>query len=90
LIQGNRFASGLYFMDHFRQTMDGRYFPTCTQEKSEGIFYGRVLKFLENWRELDVSLKYYLCGSSEMVVDVRDLLIEKGVPFEKVVAEIFF
>jgi ferredoxin--NADP+ reductase len=90
LIQGNRFAGGLYFMEHFRQSMGTRYFPTCTREKTEGIFYGRVLKFIEEWPDFNVSLNYYLCGSAEMVVDVRDLLIEKGVPFEKVIAEIFF
>ncbi|MEE4176264.1 MAG: hypothetical protein V2I46_02010 [Bacteroides sp.] len=90
LIQGNRFASGLYFREDFEKGMGNRYFPSCTREEVEGLYYGRVLKFLSEKETLDPGLKYYLCGSAEMVVDVRDLLIERGVPFENVVAEIFF
>ncbi len=90
LIQGNRFAGGLYFRQDFEQKMGKRYVPSCTREKIEGVYHGRVLKYLSEMHKLDASLKYYLCGSAEMVVDVRDLLIERGVPFENVVAEIFF
>lgn len=35
-------------------------------------------------------LPCYVCGSAEMVVDVRDLLIEMGWPFDRIFAEIFF
>ncbi len=90
LIQGNRFASGLYFREDFEKEMGQRYVPSCTREEVHGIYHGRVLKYLSENKDLDPSLKYYLCGSAEMVVDVRDLLIERGVPFENVVAEIFF
>lgn len=90
LIQGNRFGSGLYFRGDFEKEMHQRYFPSCTREEVEGLYHGRVLKFLSEKMEIDPRLKYYLCGSAEMVVDVRDLLIQRGVPFENVVAEIFF
>jgi ferredoxin-NADP reductase len=70
--------------------MGNRYVPSCTREAVEGIYHGRVLKYLSELEQLDPLVKYYLCGSAEMVVDVRDLLIERGVPFENVVAEIFF
>jgi len=33
---------------------------------------------------------YYLCGKALMVVEVRDLLIEKGVRYENMLAEIYF
>jgi ferredoxin--NADP+ reductase len=33
---------------------------------------------------------YYLCGSSEMVVETRDILVDKGVPFGNIIAEIYF
>lgn len=90
LLQGNRLANGLYFREDFEKEMGARYIPSCTREEVDGIFHGRVLKYLAEMRDLDPNLKYYLCGSAEMVVDVRDLLIERGVPFENVVAEIFF
>ena len=35
-------------------------------------------------------LKYYLCGSAEMVVEIRDILIEKGIPFDRIISEIYF
>ncbi len=38
----------------------------------------------------DPGLKYYLCGSAEMVVDTRDILIRKGVPFDQIISEIYF
>ena len=90
LIQGNRFFSGLYFRDDFEKEMGERYIPSVTREEREGIYHGRVLKYLSEKQDIEKNLKYYLCGSAEMVVDVRDLLIERGVPFENVVAEIFF
>jgi ferredoxin--NADP+ reductase len=34
--------------------------------------------------------KYYLCGSAEMVVESREILISKGIPFNNIVAEIYF
>jgi ferredoxin--NADP+ reductase len=39
---------------------------------------------------LPLNYKYYLCGSAEMVVDVRDILIAKGIPYEQIFAEIYF
>jgi ferredoxin--NADP+ reductase len=35
-------------------------------------------------------VKYYLCGKALMVVEVRDLLIEKGVDYANIIAEIYF
>jgi len=34
--------------------------------------------------------RFLLCGNSLMVVDARDILIRRGVPFASVVAEIYF
>ena len=33
---------------------------------------------------------YYLCGSADMVVEVRDILIGKGIPFGHIISEIYF
>jgi ferredoxin--NADP+ reductase len=35
-------------------------------------------------------VNYFLCGSAIMVVEVRDLLIERGIPFATIFAEIYF
>ena len=39
---------------------------------------------------LPVDRKYYLCGSAEMVVGTRDILISKNVPYDAIIAEIYF
>jgi ferredoxin--NADP+ reductase len=35
-------------------------------------------------------VNYYLCGKALMVVEVRDLLISRGIPFENILSEIYF
>ncbi len=90
LIQGNRTKDGLYFYEDFKKQMPENYIPCCSREPADGCFAGRVTQYLETIETPDPNIPYYLCGSAEMVVDVRDLLIEKGVPFNNIMAEIFF
>lgn len=90
LIQGNRTKDGLYFSEHFNKEMGSNYQPCCSREKGTDFFHGRVTDYLNTLENADTDIPYYLCGSAEMVVDVRDLLIEKGVPFNNIMAEIFF
>jgi ferredoxin/flavodoxin---NADP+ reductase len=90
LIQGHRSKDGLYFMDLFEEKMGSNYHPCCSREPHDGCFDGRVSAFLEKQESLDPNIPYYLCGVAEMVVDVRDLLISRGVPYNKIMAEIFF
>ncbi|MBW6480710.1 MAG: hypothetical protein K0B37_14875 [Bacteroidales bacterium] len=90
LIQGNRTKDGLYFSEHFSLQMGKNYQPCCSREILPDCFNGRVTDYLNTIENPDTGITYYLCGSAEMVVDVRDLLIEKGVPFNNIMAEIFF
>ena len=55
-----------------------------------GVYHGRVTRYLAEEESLDPELNYYLCGSAEMVVDTRDVLIRKGIPFNRIVSEIYF
>ncbi len=41
-------------------------------------------------KSLPLNEKYYLCGNPLMVNEVRDLLIERGIPFDNILSEIFF
>jgi ferredoxin/flavodoxin---NADP+ reductase len=90
LIYGNRFPERLFFHKELQEQMPGNYHPCTTRVSADGMFHGRVTRFVEQTKNLDLSIPYYLCGNAEMVVDMRDLLIEKGVPFDKIIAEIFF
>ena len=49
-----------------------------------------VSSYLVEQTDLDPDLKYYLCGSAEMVVETRDILIGKGIPFGQIISEIYF
>ncbi len=90
LIHGVRKLSQFYFEDELDWAMGDRYIRCCSQESACNIFPGRVTDFLRNEPSLPPGNKYYLCGKALMVVEVRDLLIERGVPYGDILAEIYF
>ena len=91
LIHGGRTLDSFYYQDEIKELIGkDNYIRCCSQEKGSGVYEGRLTNYL---RELDAfphDCKYYLCGLSEMVVETRDLLIDKGIPYENIVAEIYF
>ncbi len=90
VIHGCRFASGFYFDKDFQQRFGDRYTRCVSREHAEDLFHGRVTDYLRQLPSIETNASYYLCGSSEMVVEVRDILIERGVGFTQIIAEIFF
>ena len=89
LIHGSRSIAGLLDRGFFSSLMDGRYVPCCTREKEPGVFEGRPTAWLSA-QPLPAAERFLLCGNSGMVVDTRDILIGRGVPFADVIAEIYF
>ena len=90
VILGNRYLEQFHFFDEFSGLLGGNYIRCCTAEEHDGVYPGRVTRYLSEEAELDPALKYYLCGSAEMVVETRDILIERGIPFDKIISEIYF
>jgi ferredoxin/flavodoxin---NADP+ reductase len=90
LIHGSRTLDAFYFSESLIPDFGSRYIRCCSQQEGEGIFHGRVTQYLEEIDKLPEDQKYYLCGSAEMVVECRDILLGKGIPFSNVVAEIYF
>jgi ferredoxin--NADP+ reductase len=90
LIHGVRNIKQFYFEDEFQQVMADRYIRCCAHESSPGVYQGRVTNYLQQIDELPADIYYYLCGKAIMVVEVRDLLIAKGVPYEHILSEIYF
>lgn len=90
LIHGVRSLSQFYFENEFRQAMGDRYIRCCAHEPSDDVFQGRVTRYLEETDELPSDIYYYLCGKAIMVVEVRDLLIARGIPYEQILSEIYF
>lgn len=90
LIHGERYLERFHFYADFSEEMGGDYLRCCSGEEDEAVFNGRVTDYLNELSVLPVGHKYYLCGRAEMVVETRDLLISRGIPFENIVSEIYF
>ena len=90
LIHGVSYLNQFYFEDELDWAMGRNYQRCCSREQSCDVFPGRVTDYLKSLDDLPREVRYYLCGKAIMVVEVRDLLIGKGVPYEQIIAEIYF
>ena len=90
LIHGARYLNQFYFEDELEWALGNSYVRCCSRESSCNVFPGRITNYLLEANHFPKDYKYYLCGKSLMVVEVRDLLISKGIPYENILAEIYF
>jgi ferredoxin--NADP+ reductase len=90
LIHGNKNQSELYFSELLTRLLSENYISCCSTEKGENSYHGHVTDYLKSLSVLPKDNKYYICGSAEMVVDTRDVLIDKGVSFQNILSEIYF
>lgn len=90
LIQGGRHQNSFYYHEIFSQTPNLTYVKCMSREKAEGYFQGRVTDFIVKVYQPLPQRQHLLCGSAEMVVEVRDLLIAKGIPYQNLISEIYF
>jgi ferredoxin--NADP+ reductase len=89
LIHGVRHLNQFYFEDEIEEALNDKYIRCCSSESSCNTIPGRVTDYLNGIQKLP-EVKYFICGQALMVVEVRDLLIKKGIPFENIMAEIYF
>ena len=71
------------------QTYKNDQVTVCTSRKDDGDFYGRVSEAIKTVNEQEFSY-FYICGSYDMIDDVYDILIEKGVKKEQIKTEGYF
>ncbi|MDQ1771258.1 oxidoreductase [Labilibaculum sp. A4] len=90
LIHGGRYHHSFYFEKEFIPVLKENYIRCCSQDEAEGLYHGRLTRYLQDVKKLPENCRFFLCGSPEMVVEVRDLLIKRGVEYERIVAEIYF
>jgi len=90
LIHGARFLHHFYFEEELERALGNNYIRCCSNEESPGVFKGRITDYIAKMESLPRDYMYYLCGGGMMVIDVRDLLIEKGIPFGNILSEIYF
>lgn len=91
LIHGARQSDEFYNAAEFDKILGSNYIRCISQPTNEpNYFNGRVSDYLRTQQTIDRSRYYLLCGGSEMVVEVRDLLLSRGVSFLNIAAEIYF
>ena len=90
LIHGGRKDENFYFSDILEKLLGQNYIRCASQQTGTTFYNGRLTQWLRDVRQLPVDAKFYLCGSPEMVVEVRDLLISKGAAFHNIISETYF
>ncbi|MFW5830764.1 MAG: ferredoxin--NADP reductase [Prolixibacteraceae bacterium] len=85
LIHGVRFGDEAYEHDHF----DPAKVILCTSAENGGHFNGRVTEYLVS-QKIDEDTNCFLCGNSEMIYEVFDILVAKGVPVSNIYSEVYF
>ena len=90
LIHGARKLDLFLFQQFFSAQLGDRYLRFCTSESAPHVISGRLTQWIKDQEALPTDIKYYLCGNPEMVVQVRDLLLEKSISYADIMAEIYF
>ncbi|HBC78666.1 MAG TPA: oxidoreductase [Bacteroidales bacterium] len=85
IIHGIRYSNESY--EH-KKYSDGTYL-SCTSGDKTGDFNGRVTEYLAN-TDIEKQAYYYVCGSYEMIDQVYDLLIYKGISKAQIKTEGYF
>ncbi len=90
LLHGSRTLNQFLFQKLFKAELGDNYLRFCTKEIGENVINGRLTNWLSSQNTLPSDVKYFLCGNPDMVVEVRDIILSKGVNFENIMAEIYF
>jgi len=85
LIHGVRFAKEAYEHTDFEKER----VTLCTSGDSGGDFHGRVTAYLAQ-QTIEEDANYFLCGNSEMIYEVFDILMAKGIPVSNIYSEVYF
>lgn len=89
LIHGGRTEDSFYFANLFHHNEGLSYIPCSSVMEKHGYYRGRLTEYLKH-ELIDIQKYFFVCGSSEMVVQVRDILIDRGVDYDHIIAEIYF
>ena len=90
LVHGVRHLDQFYFAEEFSSAFGVNYHRCCSAESGPEVYSGRVTGFLAEQHQLPKNPRYYICGQAAMAVEMRDLLIGKGIPFGNIATEIYF
>lgn len=85
LVHGIRDLEEAYEADTFPSS---RYI-SCTSRSQDGIFSGRVTRWLET-QTLEPQTQIYLCGNCDMIYEVFDQLKARGFSSRQIFSEVYF
>jgi len=85
MVHGVRKAEEAYDYEDFKRSK----VTLCTSGEKQGDFYGRVTGFLST-QTFDEDTNCFLCGNSEMIYEVFDILTGKGIPVSNIYTEVYF
>jgi len=85
ILHGIRFAEEAYEKHDYESDK----YIACVSRENQDYFHGRVTDYLKK-NVLDKTAIYYLCGNYEMIEDVHNLLIEKGIANSNIQTEVYF
>ena len=85
LVHGVRYAKEAYEHCDFQKER----VTLCTSGEDTGDFYGRVTDYLFE-KQIDRDTQCFLCGNSEMIYEVFDILTAKGIPVSNIYSEVYF
>lgn len=89
LVQGARTKALFYGQEWFETALPQGYTRCASADTGEGLVPGRLTNYLDG-RPWPADRPYYLCGSATMIVEARDILIRRGVPFKHILSEVYF
>jgi ferredoxin-NADP reductase/MoaA/NifB/PqqE/SkfB family radical SAM enzyme len=72
-----------------RDDYDPSCYTICTSREEKGDYFGRVTAYLKE-HPVDPTDIFYICGNTEMLYEVYDLLISQGVTRESIKVEVFY
>ena len=90
LIQGARFKEGFLGQGELSGAFSS-YVRCCSslRDAMSDFYSGRLTAYLKE-TPLPKQVNFYLCGHSQMIVDVREILIEQGIDLDKIICEVYF
>jgi len=91
MMHGGRFDVNFYYSALIEKLLPTKNYVRCCSKQDDTQYYkGRLTQWLKAEVNLPKDAKYYLCGSPEMVVEVRDILISAKIPFQNIISETYF
>ncbi len=72
-----------------RDEYDTDRYTLCSSRDTSGDYKGRLTNYLQEVK-IDKESEVYLCGNCNMIHDAYDILENKGIPNERIHAEVYF